>query len=83
MNESELASWQSNTHMPGELLSTWDNEASKDIPCLVIQDNVKTIDPYGRKIKIRRIMIMSKHGVYEVSKYEIFPSGEASPSIRF
>lgn len=83
MNEAALSAWQANTRIPGELLSTWDNESSKDIPCLVIQDSVKVIDPYGRKIKIRKIMIMSKLGVYEVSKYEIFPPGEASPSIPF
>jgi len=83
MEETTLSDWQAKPHKPGELLSTWDHETSKEIPCLVIQDNDKTINPFGRKSRIRKITIMSKHGVYEISKYEIFPPGEARPSIPF
>ena len=83
MEESEITEWQSKKHRPGELLSIWDHETSKEIPCLVIQDSDKTINPFGRKSRIRKITIMSKHGIYEVSKYEIYPNGEARPSIPF
>ena len=83
MEESELSEWQSKSHKPGELLSIWDHETSKEIPCLVIQDSDKQINPFGRKSRIRKIKIMSKYGTYEVSKYDIFPPGEARPSIPF
>ncbi len=83
MNESEIYDWQSKAHNPGDLLSTWDHETSKEIPCFVIQDSNNAASTSGRKSRIRKIMIMSKHGIYEISKYEIYPPGEARPSIPF
>ena len=83
MDEASLTAWQSNVHIPGSLLATWDHETGKEIPCMIIKDCDKTINPFGRKSRIRKITVMTKHGIQELSKYDIFPPGEARPSIPF
>jgi hypothetical protein len=83
LDEESISIWQSKKHKSGELLSIWDHETSKEIPCLVIKDCDKSINPFGRKSRIRKITIMSKYGIYEISKYEIYPPNEARPSIPF
>ena len=83
MDEETLSEWQSRVHKPGELLSIWDYDLGKEIPCLVIEDKEKDINPFGRKSRIRRIKIMSKNGIQEISRYDIFPPDEARPSIPY
>jgi hypothetical protein len=83
MDESELSEWQEKIHKPGELLSMWDYDTSKEIPCMVIEDFGKDINPFGRKTKIRRIKVMSMHGIIELTRWDIFPPGEARPSIPY
>ena len=83
MNEEELQQWQDKVHKPGELLSIWDYELGKEIPCLVLEDKEKDINPFGRKSRIRRIKIMSRAGIHEITRYDIFPPGEGRPSIPF
>lgn len=83
MDESELSEWQEKLHKTGELLSIWDYDTSKEIPCLIVEDFDKHINPFGRNTMIRRIKVMSMHGIVELTKWDIFPPGEARPSIPF
>ena len=83
MDSGEIAAWQKQTHKRGELLSTWDHVNGCEELCLVIDDRADTINPFGRKNKLRRVTVMIGGQVLKISPYEIFPIGEARETIPF
>jgi len=83
MSNEDLVEWQKQTHKRGSLLATWDHVNDCEILCLVIDDKLDTVNPFGRKSKLRKVTVFIEGRLIKVSPYEIFPIGEARQTIPF
>lgn len=83
MDNGEIVEWQKQTHKRGSLLATWDHMNDCEVLCLVIDDKVDMINPFGRKNKLRKITVFLEGRLVKVSPYEIFSIGEARQTLPF